>query len=389
MAGPRPMHARHRFASAVSEHPLAAQAVGEVVGRVLELVGPEADLAVLFVSTDHRQDFDEIVGAVRSMLGPRLLMGCTTESMLVDGLEIEHRPAISLWAGNPGPAEPVRIRSDRRGDSVALGGFDDVMQRGEGTLVLLADPFSMPSAGLMKRFNETVPDLVVVGGMCDAGRGPGASQLVLDDLVVTDGAVGAWFPPGIVETVVSQGCRPIGSPAIITAADGDLVVELAGVQALTRLEAELGELAEDEQRQAAQGLHIGLVLDESKATFGQGDFLIRNVTGADHARGAVVIGTTVDVGQTAQFHVRDATTSDVDLDLALRDGPDRGSALVFSCTGRGSALFGPVDHDARAVFDHLGGPVAGMFCAGEIGPVGGRNHVHAFTACIAVFPDGG
>lgn len=381
------MPGSRRYGSALSEHPLSAPAVGEVVGRMLEIVGPEPDLAVVFVSVAHRGSFDEIVQAVRSMLAPGVLIGCTTESMLVDGLEVERRPAIGLWAGHTGPVAPVRIRADRSADGIAVGGFDDVMAAQEGTLLLLGDPFSMPTSGLLRRFNETVPDLVVVGGLAGGGNGPGANRLVLDDLVVGDGAVGALLPPGVVVPVVSQGCSPIGSPAIVTAAEDNLVLELAGVKALDRLEAELGELAADEQARAAQGLHLGLVLDESKATFGAGDFLIRNVVGADHARRALAIGTKVEVGQTAQFHVRDAATSDVDLDLSLRDGPERGAALVFSCNGRGSALFGPVDHDAQAVFEHLGGPVAGMFCAGEIGPVGGHNQVHGFTACIAVFPD--
>ncbi|HUW01069.1 MAG TPA: FIST N-terminal domain-containing protein [Acidimicrobiales bacterium] len=376
-----------RYGSALSEHPDATQAVGEIVGRILDLVGPAPDMAVVFVSEEHRESFGEITGAIRTMLSPQVLIGCTTASLMVDDLEVEDRAAISLWAGNTGPVAPVRIHVDRSEHGVSVGGFEEVVDAGDGTLVLLGDPFSMPTTGLLRRLAETVPDLVVVGGLAGAGHGAGANRFVLDDLVVSDGAVGALFPPGVIEPIVSQGCRPIGSPAIVTAAEGNLVVELAGTKALERLEAELGRLAEDEQEQAAQGLHLGLVLDESQATFGQGDFLIRNVVGADHERGAVAIGTTVEVGQTAQFHVRDAVTSDVDLDLALRAGPHQGAALVFSCNARGSALFGPTDHDARTIHEHLGGAVAGMFCTGEIGPVGGRNHVHGFTACIAVFGD--
>ncbi len=381
------MAGHRRYGSALSEHPLSAQAVGEVVGQILDVVGTEPELAVVFVSTDHRGSFTEIVGAIRTMLAPGVLIGCTTTSMLVDGLEIEQRPAISLWAGNPGRVEPIRIGVDRTDDGVAVDGLDDLVEAGEGTLLLLGDPFSTPTSALLGRLGKAAPDLVVIGGLAGGGSGPGANRLVLDDLVVEDGAVGALLPPGIVEPVVSQGCRPIGAPAIVTAAEGNLILELAGVRALDRLEEELGLLAGEPREQAAQGLHIGLVVDESKATFGAGDFVIGNVVGADQERRGVAIGTPVEVGQTAQFHVRDALTSDVDLDLALRDGPERGASLVFSCNGRGSALFGPVDHDARTVFDHLGGPLTGMFCTGEVGPVGGDNRVLAFTAAIAVFAD--
>lgn len=376
-----------RHASAVSEHPLASHAVGEVAGRLLDTVGPAPDLAVVFVSGDHAGAFEDVVGAIRQTLEPGVLVGCTAQSVLADAIEIEDRAAVAVWAGRTGQASPVRLRTEQRDDGTAVSGFGELMTEGEGTLLLLADPFTTPTQGLIRRFGETIPDVVVIGGLASGARGPGGNRLVLDDLVVTDGAVGVLLPPGVVEPVVSQGCRPIGSPYIVTAADGNVVLELGGTPAIERLEEELRGIDPDEQALAAQGLHVGLVVDESKATFNAGDFLIRNLVGADRERGGLAIGAVAEVGQTLQFHVRDAATASTDLLTTLAEGPSSGSAIVFSCNGRGSSLFGPVDHDARTIHQHLGGPVAGMFCAGEIGPVGGRNHLHGFTTCLAVFAD--
>jgi small ligand-binding sensory domain FIST len=186
--------------------------------------------------------------------------------------------------------------------------------------------------------------------------------------------------------VVSQGCRPIGRPYVVTRADGQVIYELGGQPTLERLLVTLEHLPPADRQLAEKGLHCGIVIDETKEEFERGDFLIRGVLGADRATGAVVVGDAVPVGSTVQFQLRDATSADEDLHAVLAGRAARG-ALVFTCNGRGRRLFGTPDHDASVVNDLLGAPaVAGMFCAGELGPVGGRNAVHGFTASIAIFP---
>jgi small ligand-binding sensory domain FIST len=188
-----------------------------------------------------------------------------------------------------------------------------------------------------------------------------------------------------VHTLVSQGCRPIGQPFIVTRAEGSLVLELGGRPAVGRLQELADAASEDDRTLLRHGLHVGLVLDEHHAEFGPGDFLVRNLLGADPNSGALVIGEQVRVGQTVQFHVRDAAAADEDLQ-ALLVGEQAAAGLVFTCTGRGQHLFGTADHDAEAVHAHLGPiPLAGAFCAGEIGPVDGRSFVHTFTASMALF----
>jgi small ligand-binding sensory domain FIST len=212
---------------------------------------------------------------------------------------------------------------------------------------------------------------------------------VLNHQVFTDGAVGVIIGPGVtLSSVVSQGCRPIGRPLAVTKAERNIIYELAGQPALHRLMqmATDGISARDVQL-INQGLHMGLVIDEHKAEFARGDFLIRNVIGADRANGAIAIGDEIEVGTTVQFHVRDAEAADEDLREMLADRRAEG-VLLFTCNGRGTRLFDEPDHDAGVIGDLLGDPpVAGFFAAGEIGPVGGTNFVHGFTASMALFEE--
>jgi small ligand-binding sensory domain FIST len=185
--------------------------------------------------------------------------------------------------------------------------------------------------------------------------------------------------------VVSQGCRPIGSPLVVTRSDRNIIHELGGQPALERLREVIEELDPGERVRAARGLQIGLVLDERQDTFGTGDFLIRNVLGADTSAGAVGVGDLVEVGQTVQFHLRDAATADLDLRSSLGEIEGDG-ALVFTCTGRGQGLFGYPDHDADVVASSLASrATAGFFADGELGPVGGRNLLHSFSTSVLVF----
>jgi small ligand-binding sensory domain FIST len=184
---------------------------------------------------------------------------------------------------------------------------------------------------------------------------------------------------------VSQGCRPIGKPLTITRAERNFVHELAGQPALSRLQEIVDAASEADRELMREGLHLGLVVDEHRLDFERGDFLVRNLLGADQSTGSLAVGEVVDVGQTVQFHVRDAEAADEDL-RHLMTGVVGDAALMFTCNGRGVNLFAESGHDASTIQEMLGVvPLSGAFCAGEIGPVGGHNFFHGFTASVAVF----
>jgi small ligand-binding sensory domain FIST len=375
------------YAAALSEHPLPTHATGEVVGGVLEgLGGAPPDLAVLFVTRPHLGVLEDIAASVRTMLAPGTLLAATAVSVLGGREEAEEVPAVALWAGHTGPVRPVALDAIALDDGVAVSGLDPDELAEASTLILLADP-SFPVEGLLESLGRSHPRLVVVGGMASAGTGPGANRLVVDDRILDHGAVGVLLAPTqAVGAVVSQGCAPIGQPFTVTRSERNMVHEIAGRPALERVQELIESLTPEERNKAAKGLHVGRVIQQHKDVFEPGDFLVRNVLGADRSNGAVAVGGEVTVGDTIQFQVRDAESADTDLRLLL-DEHQASGALVFTCNGRGTHLFGEPHHDASVVAESVGTTaVGGMFCAGEIGPVGGRNFLHGFTASVALFP---
>ncbi|HEX6595544.1 MAG TPA: FIST N-terminal domain-containing protein [Acidimicrobiales bacterium] len=375
-----------RFAAALSEHPDLAEATGEVIGQILERHPDPPDLAVLFVSRPHLGGFTEAVEAVRAALHPQTLVGCAAESVVGGAREVERSPGVSLWVGETGPVTPFHLTATMTPDGPLFMGWPEIGPDVSG-MVVMGDPFSFPADQFLARMQSEHPGLPVVGGMALAGQAPGQNRMVLDDKVVNAGAVGVLLGPGVqVTTVVSQGCRPVGNPLVVTRAEGNVVYELAGRPPLERL-GELAETMPEEERTLLyRGVHLGIVIDEHKTDFGRGDFLIRNVLGGDPESGAIQVGDVVDVGSTTQFQIRDADAADEDLRQLLA-GCSADAALLFTCNGRGVNLFGAErpDHDATVVTEGLAGaPVAGMFCAGELGPIGGHNFMHGFTASVVL-----
>ena len=225
---------------------------------------------------------------------------------------------------------------------------------------MIGDPFTFPAADLLAHLNQHVPGAVVMGGMASGGLRLRQSRLFLDSRIVTHGAVGAYLPRAEVHPLVAQGCRPVGDPYTITRADGNLIYEVGGRPALARLR-ELAAGAPDPERDLlAQGAHVGIVINEYQAEPRQGDFLVRGIAGADPGSGAIAVGEEVEVGQTVQFHLRDAHSADEDLrrtleqEAAALGGRSAAGALLFTCTGRGTQLFLEPDHDTGLLREDTG-----------------------------------
>jgi small ligand-binding sensory domain FIST len=361
----------------------AREARGGARGRV------EVDLAFLFLSPAHLDEVEAAAEAVREELAPRHLLGCVAEGVVAGARELEQGPAVAVWAGAlPGAEiECFHAAAVQTEDGITVAGFPELDD--PGLVALLVDPFTFPAGQFLTSLNEAYERVPLVGGIAAGGGRPGAQALILDDAVHSEGAVGAVVSGPPVFTVVSQGCRPIGHEAVITRCEGNVLYELAGKPALERLRTEIAALSSEEQALAARGLLVGLVIDENRPEYDAGDFLMRGLLGADKASGALALGETVRVGQTLRFFVRDAASADADLQQTLAGALQRGrpaGALLFTCNGRGTNMFPAPDHDARAVAAALGTQaLAGFFCGGEIGPVGGKAFLHGFTATLAIF----
>jgi small ligand-binding sensory domain FIST len=361
----------------------AREARGGALGRA------EVDLAFLFLSPAHLDEAEAAAEAVREELAPRHLLGCVAEGVVARVRELEEGPAVAVWAGAlPGAEiECFHVAAVQTDDGIAVAGFPELDD--PALVTLLVDPFTFPTGPFLASLNERYERIPLVGGIAVGGRHPGAQALIVDDAVHAEGAVGAVVSGLPVLTVVSQGCRPIGREAVITACEGNIVSELAGKPTLERLRSEIVALSSEEQALAEHGLLAGLVIDENRPEYDTSDFLMRALLGADEATGALALGDTVRVGQTLRFFVRDAASADADLRQALAGTLGRArpaGALLFTCNGRGMNMFPEPDHDARVVAETLATEaLAGFFCGGEIGPVGGKAFLHGFTATLAVF----
>jgi small ligand-binding sensory domain FIST len=361
-----------------------------------DLGGAEVTLAVVFATPELLADDGVLVDAIGEALAPRHLIGCTAEATIAEGREIEGGPALTLWAAHlPGAAiTPFALHAVAADDGVEIEGVPEGLEEALDTpVILLADPFTFPADAFLDHMNGAGGAArPVVGGLASGGRSAGEHRLIIGRRVHPEGAVGVALDGVRVTTVVSQGCRPVGPDMVVTAADGPIVEELAGRPAVERLEELIHGAGPEERGLLESGLLAGLVIDENRPDYRRGDYLIRGVRGADRESGSLLVGERVRVGQTLRFQARDAGSADADLREALAqarrelgDGMPAG-ALVFTCNGRGTNLFDVPNHDAMVIRDAFGDiPTGGLFCNGEIGPVGGRNFLHGFTATMAVF----
>ncbi len=386
-----------RCAAALSLRAPWKEALQEVMATARDALAAPADLALLFFSPHHADAADSIAAAACEALGTQAVIGCTGESVAATGQEIEEAPAMSVWLGHfPGAQiTPMHLRFERTPEGGVLDGWPTelVGEWSDGSfLIALGEPFSFPADYLLERMNEDRPGTPVIGGMASGGAEPGENRLLLGRQCLAEGAVAVHISgPVRLKTVVSQGCRPIGHPLVVTKAERNVIYELGGKPALMQLRSIFDKLPTREQRLVQTALHVGRVVSEYRDHFEQGDFLVRNVVGIDANTGAIAIGDYLRPGQTVQFHVRDQEAADGELAQLLAAARDQCptppcGALLFTCNGRGTRMFDQPHHDAQAVAHAFGPiPLAGFFAQGELGPVGQNNFIHGFTASIGLF----
>jgi small ligand-binding sensory domain FIST len=371
-------------------------AIREATEAAARQLGGDADVAVVFLSSQYGAAIRPAMEGLSDVLRARTVIGTTAESVLAAGVEYESEPAVAVWLARlPGACVvPFSLEYTQTPDGGMFVGWPSELDGNwpdNAGIVLLADPFSFPVDALIKRVEEDHPGVPIVGGMASGGYQPGSNTLVVGSRSYDSGAVGFLIGGGArIRPVVSQGCRPIGRLLVITKSEENVIVELGGRPALERLREVYGELDPADRELVRSSLHIGRVASEYQDHFQRGDFLVRNVVGADPDSGVIAVGDLVRTGQTIQFHVRDAKSAHDDLAALLAHERERGAtpigALVFSCNGRGTRLFSERSHDARCLQDTIGPvPAAGFFAQGEIGPIGRRNCLHGFTASIAIF----
>jgi small ligand-binding sensory domain FIST len=390
---------RPRFAGALSTEGEPARAIPEAIDELLAgLEGATPDLVLAFATHHHGPALEGLGPTLARRTGARLIAGCTAESVIGGSREVEGQPGLALWAAYlPGTEVREHAITAHVGEDggPAFSGLPAVGEADDASLLLFADPFTFPADAFLARLNETLPGVPAMGGMASGAMGPGQTLFFTPEGVREAGCTAITLEGGIeLQPIVSQGCRPIGKAWVVTECERNLIKRLGGRPALEVLMETLNELAKGAATGRASMPFLGLAFDPTRTEFTRGDFLVRGIMALDQRNRAVAVSDFVRRGQTVQLLVRDAASAREDLaSLLANHGPLREAephscgALLFSCNGRGTRMFGRPDHDAGCVLSSLEAaiPLAGFFAAGEIGPVGGRNFLHGFTASVALF----
>ena len=389
-----------KWASAVSDQGTLESAMDECLASVRkDLDEASPHLGVVFVSPHFSAEYESIPRMVQEALAPRVLFGCSAGGVIGGGQEVEQRPGLSVTAAHLPEVDlfPFYLKGDELPDQDASpDAWEEILRvqsENDPRFLLLLDPFGFPAQDLIMGLDYAFSRSVKVGGMASGGHQRGDNALFLGDQVYRSGAIGIALQGNVaVDTIVAQGCRPVGQLMTVTKSQQNLLVELDERPPLEVVRELFTSSSERDQELMQHSLFLGVVMDDFIEEPRQGDFLIRNIMGLDGRTGVMAIGETLREGMRVQFHLRDALTSAEDLSALLtRYASEKGTdlcqgALLFSCLGRGQYLYGRPDHDTDLFREKVGAmPLGGFFCNGEIGQVGGTTFLHGYTSSFGIF----
>ncbi|MEA5580377.1 FIST N-terminal domain-containing protein [Nodularia harveyana UHCC-0300] len=400
-----------QWANALSTRPSLEAAVTDVVEQAVSSLAAPADLGLVFISSAFASEYSRLLPLLAEKLSVPIMIGCSGVGVIGttasgEPQELESEPAISLTLGHlPGVNLQVfHLMAEELPDlDSSPDAWIDVIgvEPSPGTqFILLSSAFSSRINDLLQGLDFAYPGSVTIGGQASSGGSSSQIALFCHDEsqgvqpgLYRQGTVGLALSGNVVlETIVAQGCRPIGEPMQVTKAERNIILELDEKVPLVVLRDLISSLSEKERVLAQQSLFVGIVMDQFKLSLQQGDFLIRSILGVDPSVGAIAIGDIIRPGQRLQFQLRDAEASAEDLELLLEryqqqqlSQPSATAALMFSCVGRGQGLYGKSNFDSELFRRYIHDvPIAGFFCNGEIGPVSGSTFVHGYTSVFGI-----
>ena len=389
-----------KWASSIATSANLSEAILSAAADVrTQLEGRSPDLVTVFVSPAFSAQYEQIPALLQEHLPSRHLLGCSGGGVIGGGCEVENKPAISITAALLPDVELKTFHSDSQ-NLPDLDASPEVWRSwlgmrdwGEAHFVVLADPFTTSIEPFLNGLDFAFPSGAKVGGLASGARAAGENAIFLDAQCHRSGlAAIALRGNVIIDTIVAQGCRPIGTPLTITKCTNNMLIEVDHQPPLQYLGDLIETLSDYDKTLMKSSLFLGMQMDPFASDPRRGDFMIRNLIGIDYQRGVLAVGALLQEGQRVQFHLRDKITSSQDLDSLLiryasvdRATPVAG-ALLFSCLGRGQYLYGRANHDSNAFLSKVRAvPIGGFFCNGEIGPVGNTTYVHGYTSSFGVF----
>jgi small ligand-binding sensory domain FIST len=389
-----------KWASHLSTQNNIEACVDESVEAILsQMDGKSVDLTIIFVSPQFKDKYEEIPKLIRDRISSGHFLGCSGGGIVGGGKEAEQQAAFSMTCANlPDVAikgihtDTMKLPDQDTAPSVWREWLGVDVEKNP-SFIFLADPFSFQGEEFLAGVDFAYPNSSKVGGLASGAQAPGGNALYLDDKIYNNGLIGLALSGNIgMDTIVAQGCRPIGEPVKVSKCDGTLLTEMDGQPPLELLQRVYEGLDENDKSLVQTSLFLGIEMDPLKDNPQQGDFLIRNIMGVEREVGGIQVGTLLREGQLVQFHLRDKAMSAEDLRLMLNrykakeNFKNASGALLFSCLGRGQHLYGKPNHDSDMFRDHIGDiPLGGFFCNGEIGPVGKTTFLHGYTSSFGIF----
>lgn len=398
--------ARFRFSAAYSDKSTLAAAIEQVTKTVQAELGEPLGFALLFTSGYASAECEDRFSSVADRLGTHCVIGCNSESVVFANQEIEGEKCVTLLASSfvleNSTNDPKAFHLQYENHDASFTGFPSDWPE-ESQLIVLADPVSFPVDIFLHWVQKNHPDTQIVGGVCSAVFGNESfvgnplenslSVLACGNGVFREGAVCLRIPKALtIHSVVSQGCRPIGEPMVVTDCERNEIFSLGGKKPIEKLREVFSSSPTRDQR-AFDGLQLGIAMTEYKDKFAFGDFLVRDLTSIDDGTGHLAVSDFLRKGQTVQFHLRDEHSADAELSQLLSGLAGRTNTplagFLVTCNSRGMNLFPNPHHDAGLFRDKIGEiPVTGFFAAGEIGPIANSNYLHNM-ACVAIVFDEG
>jgi small ligand-binding sensory domain FIST len=384
------------WASAISTAADAAEAVDDAVEQVAAQLGSRRPQVIFaFMTQAFAAEYASLQARVRAQWSDALLFGCSASGVIGGGREIEEAGAVSITAAHLPNVKLIASHFESRAlppvyaERIAWQTALNLHGVPEPQFLIVSDPFSFDSEEFVRGLDRAFPASTKIGGLASGGRQPGEGVLLLGERIYHSGAIVLVLSGELrIESIVAQGCRPIGEPMFVTNCHGNLLRELDGRVPRDVLSELYDRLSERDQGLLGRSLFVGLAMPGERPSIQAGEFLIRNVLGMDPQTGAIWVGAELEPNSIVQFHLRDALSSAQDLERALLNfasDATPAAALLFSCVGRGVGLYGSADHDSNALKRRLGElPVGGFFCSGEIGAVQGMTQVHGYTSAIAI-----
>jgi small ligand-binding sensory domain FIST len=389
-----------QWASVIATERALTEAVAQGADRLLEaLGGREPDLVLVFVANHYGAHFVALPGLLRREFENATLFGCIGASVIGGGRECEEQPAIAFIGAVLPDVQIHGVHLDKHTTPPTYAErkvWESALQLSSVTpdcLLLLADAFSFPSEGFLKGLDRSFPQTAKLGGLASGMEQADTPCLLFNETVYRNGVIVLALTGNLkVDTLVAQGCRPIGLPMFANSTHENLVLELDGKvprEVLTELYATLSRA---DRKLFTDALFLGVAMESQREQYQAGDFLVRTILGLDPQSGALWVNSHVPTHSVVQLHLRDAQTSAYDLEQLLRryraapESRQAAGAVLLSCFGRGAQLYGHPDHDSNAFKQYLGDvPLAGFFSNGEIGPVNGVTHLHSYTSVFGVF----